>query len=169
MCRCDKQKMMACVCVGGGGSVASARVRCVHAAPWNFTRPPTTAQPRRTPGSVKALHLFEARYLALLDAVLAAPGPNKLLGFVVVEQPGEPFGETAAGFPGAYAGDTYVLTMATLVRVRVACCGCGCGLGRACLLALRAPTDNNNNKHTHINTGGGGAQVLRGCDGAHPG
>lgn len=68
-------------------------------------------------GSVKSLHLFEARYLALLDDVLASPGSNKCFGFVVVEQAGDPFGDAASSFPGAYASDGYVMTMATLVRV----------------------------------------------------
>lgn len=70
------------------------------------------------PGSVKTLHLFEARYISLLDEVLGQPGSNKLFAHVVVEQQGDTFGETAAAFPGAYQGDGYVFVMATLVRVR---------------------------------------------------
>lgn len=66
--------------------------------------------------------MFEARYLALLDTVLAQPGRNKVFGHVVVEQQGDAFGETAASFPGAYNGDGFVFLMATLVRVGVLCC-----------------------------------------------
>ncbi|KAF8057649.1 hypothetical protein HT031_005998 [Scenedesmus sp. PABB004] len=69
------------------------------------------------PGSVKSLHLYEARYLALLDEVLASPGPNKLLGHVVVEQRGDAVGSKAAAFPGAFVGQNLVLLMGVLVRV----------------------------------------------------
>lgn len=78
--------------------------------------------PPPSPGSVKSLHLFEARYLSLLDSVLAQPGPNKVCVHAVVESPGDAFGESAAGFPGAYAGDDVVLCLATLVRVRPGSC-----------------------------------------------
>eukprot|EP00878_Enallax_costatus_P018823 GHUV01019838.1.p1 GENE.GHUV01019838.1~~GHUV01019838.1.p1 ORF type:complete len:394 (+),score=135.34 GHUV01019838.1:375-1556(+) len=69
------------------------------------------------PGSVKTLHLFEARYLSLLDEVLSNPQNNKFFGHVVVEQPGDPVGSKASAFPGAYVGDTFVFLMGTLVRV----------------------------------------------------
>jgi hypothetical protein len=68
-------------------------------------------------GSIKTLHLFEARYLAMLDSVLAQPGANKVFAHVVVEQQGDAFGDTAAAFPGAYKGEGFVFLMATLVRV----------------------------------------------------
>jgi hypothetical protein len=68
-------------------------------------------------GSVKSLHLFEARYLSLLDSVLAQPSSNKLFGHVVVEQQGDAFGDAAATFPGAYKGDGFVFLLATVVRV----------------------------------------------------
>lgn len=68
-------------------------------------------------GSVKTLHLFEARYLSLLDTVLAQPNANKVFGHVIVEQQGDAFGDQAAAFPGAYKGEGFVFVMATLVRV----------------------------------------------------
>lgn len=68
-------------------------------------------------GSVKTLHLFEARYLALLEEVLSSPKSNKLFGHVVVEQPGDPVGSKASAFPGAYVGENFVFLMGTLVRV----------------------------------------------------
>lgn len=68
-------------------------------------------------GSVKTLHLFEARYLSLLDDVLAQPGSNKVFAHVVIEQQGDTFGDTAAAFIGALNVDGYVFVMASLVRV----------------------------------------------------
>eukprot|EP00775_Hariotina_reticulata_P002015 gene2015-2337_t len=73
------------------------------------------------PGSVKTLHLYEARYLSLLDEVLSNPSSNKLFVHTVVEQlgSGDPVGSKAAGFPGAYVGERLVLLMATMVRVQL--------------------------------------------------
>lgn len=90
---------------------------------------PTTSQLSPFAGSVKTLHLFEARYLSLLDTVLAQPGSNKVFGHVVVEQQGDAFGDTAAAFPGAYRGDGFVFLMATLVRVSLdSCCTAALGI-----------------------------------------
>eukprot|EP00879_Flechtneria_rotunda_P028469 GHRR01030585.1.p1 GENE.GHRR01030585.1~~GHRR01030585.1.p1 ORF type:complete len:179 (+),score=29.43 GHRR01030585.1:478-1014(+) len=75
------------------------------------------------PGAVKTLHLFEARYLAMLEEVLSSPNSNKLFAHVVVEQPGNPVGSKAATFPGAYIGEMFIFLMGTLVRVR-------CGVAR---------------------------------------
>ncbi|KAF6262441.1 hypothetical protein COO60DRAFT_627274 [Scenedesmus sp. NREL 46B-D3] len=69
------------------------------------------------PGSVKTLHLYEARYLAMLEEVLSNPGRNKFIGHVVVEQLGDPVGSRAAAFPHAFVGDNFIMLMGTLCRV----------------------------------------------------
>ncbi|WIA22334.1 hypothetical protein OEZ85_004648 [Tetradesmus obliquus] len=69
------------------------------------------------PGSVKTLHLYEARYLAMLEEVLSNPGRNKFIGHVVVEQLGDPVGSRASAFPHAFVGDNFVMLMGTLCRV----------------------------------------------------
>lgn len=68
-------------------------------------------------GSVKTLHLYEPRYIALLDEVLCRPGSNRLMGHVVVEQLGDAVGSRASAFPHAYVGENFVMLMGTLCRV----------------------------------------------------
>jgi hypothetical protein len=70
-----------------------------------------------TTGSVKTLHLYEARYLAMLEEVLSNPGRNKFIGHVVIEQLGDPVGSRASAFPHAFVGDNFVMLMGTLCRV----------------------------------------------------
>jgi hypothetical protein len=76
------------------------------------THPPTHPP---TPGAVKTLHLYEAKYLALLEEVLASD--TKLFAHVVVELSQRPRGTSAATFPGAFVGENFVLLMATVVKV----------------------------------------------------
>jgi hypothetical protein len=61
----------------------------------------------------KPLHLYEARYLEMLEEVLASP--HRLFAHVVVEQP---VTVDAARRPGALVTEDYVMCMATLVKVR---------------------------------------------------
>lgn len=68
-------------------------------------------------GSVKTLHLYEARYLSMLEEVLSNPARNKFIGHVVVEQLGDPVGSRASAFPHAFVGDNFVMLMGTLCRV----------------------------------------------------
>jgi hypothetical protein len=68
-------------------------------------------------GSVKTLHLYEARYLAMLEEVLSNPGRNKFIGHVVIEQLGDPVGSRASAFPHSFVGENFVMLMGTLCRV----------------------------------------------------
>lgn len=99
----------AAAAVGGGAGVLAAAPRSPHARPQPTWRPA---------GSVKTLHLFEARYISLLEEVLASGRANKLFVHAVVEQQGGgPIEAKAAGFPGACAVGGVVLLMGCLVRV----------------------------------------------------
>lgn len=66
-------------------------------------------------GSMKQLHLYEARYLSLLETVLSSP--HKLFGHVVVQQSMQPARLHSAQTPGAYIGDNYVLCYAGIAKV----------------------------------------------------
>lgn len=65
-----------------------------------------------TPGMTKALHLYEPRYLELLEEVLASG--HRLFAHVVVEQP---VTLASARRPGAYVTGDFAMCMATLVKV----------------------------------------------------
>ena len=83
---------------------------------WPLVLPmlPFQAQEVMTPGMTKALHLYEPRYLEMLEEVLASG--HRLMAHVVVEQP---LTVAAARRPGAYvpASRDFVMCMATLVKV----------------------------------------------------
>jgi hypothetical protein len=78
---------------------------------------PATAAAAAAAGSVKTLHLYEARYLAMLEEVLSNPGRNKFIGHVVIEQLGDPVGSRASAFPHSFVGENFVMLMGTLCRV----------------------------------------------------
>jgi hypothetical protein len=78
---------------------------------------PAAAAAAAAAGSVKTLHLYEARYLAMLEEVLSNPGRNKFIGHVVIEQLGDPVGSRASSFPHSFVGENFVMLMGTLCRV----------------------------------------------------
>ncbi|KAI8472564.1 MAG: hypothetical protein J3K34DRAFT_205940 [Monoraphidium minutum] len=67
------------------------------------------------PGGTKILHLYEARYLSLLERALKADPP--VFCHVAVEQPIDPGSSTTARLPGALVGGDFALALATLVQV----------------------------------------------------
>jgi hypothetical protein len=66
-------------------------------------------------GMTKQLHLFEPRYMEMLEEVLASG--HRLFTHAVVEQPAT---AASARRPGAYATGDFVMCMATLVKVGAA-------------------------------------------------
>lgn len=68
-----------------------------------------------TPGGTKVLHLYEARYLALLERALKSD--DKIFAHVAAEQPVDPGSSSAARLPGALVGSNYVLALGTLVQI----------------------------------------------------